>query len=108
MEMLTKIKYLKRICLLYNRRNVIRHLSRVTATTSALLNLIIIPDTMPCILSDVISVPNEISDHKATCLYIQSEESNSKTFKRKIWLYNKDNFDAFNADMNNFDWLCFI
>lgn len=73
--------------------------------SSTLIKPIILSDSESYLNSDLISVPSEISDHIATCVFIKTLDMKSEVFKRKVWFY-KANYDALNEDIINFNWYC--
>ena len=44
----------------------------------------------------IIQVPDEISDHCATCIHISFEYPLHGTFTRNVWIYKDANYELFN------------
>ena len=57
--------------LLNNLKNVINSPTRVTATTSTLIDPIAISNSLEFYNSGVMDIPNDISDHKSTFVYLK-------------------------------------
>jgi hypothetical protein len=85
-------------------KNVIDKPTRVTENYSTLLDSIILSDCLNSIYSDVINIPQNISDHDAAVAYIDCPKGNSTTFKREIWQYDKIDIEKFDKNINDIDW----
>jgi hypothetical protein len=90
--------YLKQIMLLYNLTHVISSPARVTNSTSTLIDPVLISHGLICLHRDVLPVPSNISDHKATNIFLKSPLRCHKAIKRKVWLYNKADFNSLNTN----------
>ena len=75
--------HLKKIKLLNNMKNVISEPTRVTATTSTLIDPILVSQHCDPLHSGVLDIPGWISDHKATFIYIPFTSICSLAYKRK-------------------------
>ena len=93
---------LKDVMLINSLKNVIENPTRV----QALLDPIIIPIDMPYLDADTISVPSNISDHKATCISLPFHYDISSAFERTIFLYSRADFDSFNNKLMEENWDC--
>ena len=62
---------LKTIMLLNNMTNVITNPTRVTSTTSTLIDRIVISNNINCLYSDTLITPSHISDHYCTLAYVK-------------------------------------
>ena len=78
---------LKNVLLVNSLRNVISEPTR----GRALLDPIIVDFDQTVLDCGVLSVPSEISDHKATFIDVPFEYSIRHVFKRKVWLYRNAN-----------------
>ena len=80
-------RHLRNIQLLNNLKNVIVDPSRVTASSSTLIDPILVPNECNPLHSGVLDIPVSVSDHKATFLYIPFICSCIGSYKRKVWFY---------------------
>jgi len=55
-------------------------------------------------MSDVLSVENEVSDHRAVFVPVY----NKKCHRRKIWIYKDVNIDELRAEINDINWIDFF
>ncbi len=85
-------------------KNIITSATRETATTSTLLDPIIVNQDQIILKSDVLTVSPNISDHKATCVIIPAESLYNNSYKRTVWNYKRADFAKFNELMLNTDW----
>ena len=69
-------------------QNVITDVTR----QAAILDPIIIPDDMSYMDAGVLSIPNNISDHKATFVTLPFQYEIHGTFTRLVWIYKKQIF----------------
>lgn len=95
---------LKNILLINNLRNVINEPTRVTPTSSTLIDPIILSDTVEFDHSGCLDIDQTISDHRATCLFIKSNFPTHVSSSRKIWLYNQADFNHLNELLSSEDW----
>jgi len=89
---------------LYNMRNVISQATRVTANTATLIDPILISDTISCLNSEVIPIPQTVSDHHATAIHVTIPLINSKPIQRNIWLYKYADFERLNNLITCTNW----
>ncbi len=83
---------LKDILLTNAMKNIIVSPTRVTETTSTLLDPIIV-DQEQCILKcGVLDVPSHISDHKITFAIIPSDINSNTSYKRSVWNFKTCRF----------------
>ncbi len=99
---------LKDIMLLNSLRNVITSPTRVTNSTSTLIDPIVINQDQSIIKSDVLPVPNDISDHMATLLFLPLTLSSDATYTRRVWNFKRANFTKLNELIANYDWFDFV
>ena len=98
----------KDIILLNNLKNVITEPTRVTETTSTLLDPILVTDEIINLHSGVTSVDNSISDQYLTFLHCQHENTANTSYKRKTWLYKEANLEILNEAIKLFNWNYFF
>ena len=98
----------KDIILLNNLKNVITEPTRVTETTSTLLDPILVTDEIINLHSGVTSVDNSISDHNLTFLHCQHENTANTSYKRKIWLYKEADLKNLNEAIKLLNWNYFF
>ena len=89
---------------LYNMHNVISQATRVTANTATLIDPILVSDTISCLNSEVIVIPQTVSDHHATAIHVTIPLINSKPIQRNIWLYKYADFDRLNNLITCTNW----
>ncbi len=95
---------LKDIMIMNTMKNVIVSPTRITDTTSTLLDPILVNQNKTILKSDVLAVPQNISDHMATCVILPSENSYNMSYTRTVWNYKRANFVKFNELILNSDW----
>ena len=88
----------------YNLTNIIQDPTRVTDHSSTLIDPIIVNNSVNVIDSGVIGGDTTVSDHRATYIAIQNTHIKSTCFKRRVWSYNRADFNALNTDINLYDW----
>ncbi|KAK6173689.1 hypothetical protein SNE40_017096 [Patella caerulea] len=84
--------------------NVITKPTRLSNTKFTLIDPISIPSFMTYAIADTLDVPRFVSDHIATCIYLNHSMPSKRSFKRKICLYKRANFTALNDEINSFSW----
>ncbi|MCG7883380.1 MAG: hypothetical protein JAY96_17510 [Candidatus Thiodiazotropha endolucinida] len=97
-------RHLKDIQLLNNIKNIITDPTRVTATTSTLIDPVLLSQQIQPLDSGVLVVPDTISDHRATYVFISFIHESSTTYKRKVWLYKRANFENLNEMITHENW----
>ena len=75
------------IQLLNNLKIVISDPTRVTATSSTLIDPILVPHQCDPLHSGVLDIPLTVSDHRATFAYIPFTCICICAYKRKVWFY---------------------
>ena len=80
---------LRNILLLNNLENIIVEPTRITPTSSTLIDPVIVYNN---IVSGCLDIENRISDHKATFIYLESNLKNNACISRKVWFYYRANF----------------
>ena len=83
---------LKDIMSLNSVKNIIIEPTRVTNSSSTLLDPIIISDQIVNLGSGITSVESDISDHSIIYLHMRLGYIDKSVFKRKIWLYKHADF----------------
>lgn len=91
---------LKDILLTNSMCNVIQEPTR----QQAILDPIILPIDMQFSNSGTIDLPDNISDHKATYLYLPFPYEMQSTFERTVWNFKKANFELLNESVLSTDW----
>lgn len=86
-------------CLKFGLCQLISEPTRVTSSSSSLLDLILTTDPD---LFGPISFPTSLSDHKAIYVPLRLTCQRNRPKKKTIRLYDKANFDAFNQDLSLF------
>ncbi len=95
---------LKDILILNSLKNIITSPTRITDTSSTLIDPIIVDQDQAIIKSDVLPIPNDISDHSATLIILPSELSSNTSYTRTVWNYKRADFDKLNELILNADW----
>ena len=88
---------------------IVNSLQNVITTPTrqqAILDPILIPTDMSYCNAGVIEIPDSISDHNATYLYLPFAYEILPSFKRTVWIYKKAKFDVLNEKISNYDWSC--
>ncbi|MCG8097314.1 MAG: hypothetical protein JAZ17_27465 [Candidatus Thiodiazotropha endolucinida] len=93
---------LKDVLMINSMTNVITEPTRI----HAILDPIIIPDDLPFLDSGSLTVPANISDHKATYISLPFQYDTEGAFNRLIFLYKKANFTLLKQKILNYDWSC--
>lgn len=96
--------HLTNIMTINNLTNVINKPTRVTATSSTLIDPILVTDSVRVLHSDTMDVDNTISDHKATFLNIRFNEIIQTCTKRKVWNYDNGDYALLNELIENYNW----
>lgn len=90
--------------LLNNLHNVINTPTRVTNTSSTLLDPIAVSEHISVLNSGVSETISHISDHFSTYAFIKSNFVTNSSIKRKVWNYKKADFNQMNALISSTDW----
>jgi hypothetical protein len=89
---------------LFNLANVIEKPTRITEHSSTLLDPIIISDSVHYSYSDVLKIPSDISDHDASIFFIEYPKFQTRSFQRKVWLYERTDYENFSSKLDTVDW----
>ncbi len=85
-------------------KNIIESPTRVTETTSTLLDPVIV-NIEQCVLKcGVLDVPTHISDHKIAFVILPSTVNSDVTYKRSVWNFKRADFLQLNELILNEDW----
>ena len=95
---------LKETMNIYNLTNVIDKPTRVTDRSRTLLDPILISDTLSAPYSDVLSVPNTISDHDAAVAFLECPREGFRSFQREVWIYDRADTTKFTEKIENMNW----
>ncbi len=87
-----------------NLRNVISEPTRVTNTTSTLLDTVIVNEDVDVVDSGVVEFDSKINDHRGTYVNINTQLCNNISYKWEIWCYNKGDYEMLNYVIENTDW----
>ena len=87
---------LRNILLLNTLENVINEPTRITSTSSILIDPIIVSSSIEFYRSGCSDVDSTISDHKLTFIYVKSTPETNVCKTRKVLLYNRADFQHFN------------
>jgi hypothetical protein len=93
---------LKDTLLLNSMINIVNEPTRV----NALLDPIIIPFDMSYCEAGTISVPNDISDHRATYITLPFPYQLNNCYERTIFVYKNADFEKLNEAIVSIDWQC--
>ena len=88
---------LKNIILFNNLDNVIKEPTRLTATSTTLIDPILVSNSFGNYKAECLDIENNISDHKATYIHIQS-------IFNIVWFYQRANFDLFDELVASENW----
>ena len=100
-QLSNKSNKFKHILLLNNLKNIITVPTRVTATTSTLIDPIAISNNLDFYDSGVLNIPSEISDHRSTFVHLKFSFEYIPTTQRTVWIYKKANYEKLNDLINN-------
>ena len=89
---------------LFNLTNVIEKPTRIKEHSSTLLDPIIISDSVHYSYSDVLKVSSDISDHDASIIFIECPKFQTRSFQRKVWLYERTDHEQFSSKLDTVDW----
>jgi hypothetical protein len=85
---------------LFNAIHQATHFDSPTGSTSW-LEPILITDSIQYVDTDTIHIDRSISDHDGTYITIRCANSNSKSFKRLIWDYQKGDYNVMKQTILN-------
>ena len=92
--------YLKDVLLINSLQNVIN----VPTRGHTLLDPILVPLEYSVLDKGVFELPALISDHKATFLTIPFDYPLTSTYKRRVWLYKRGNYQELKEKVESYDW----
>ncbi len=95
---------LKDIMLVNTMKNVIVSPTRITDTTSTLIDPIMVNQDQHILKCGVLDVPSDISDHKITFAIIPFEINSDVSYTRSVWNFKRADFLKFNELILNTDW----
>ena len=104
----SNLHHLKDIININSLRNVIEEPTRITENASSLLDPILVSNEIQLLDSGVIDIDKAVSDHRLTYATFRLGYNRYQSFKRKIWVYTKADFDKLNNLINSFDWDIFF
>ncbi len=85
-------------------KNVIVSPTRITDTTSTLIDPILVNQDQHILKCGVLDVPSDISDHKITFAIIPFEINSDVSYTRSVWNFKRADFLKFNELILNTDW----
>ena len=88
----------------FNLGNVIDKPTRVKNHSSTLLDPIILSDNLKCAYSDVLNIPQNISDYHAAIAMIDCPKRKWFTLVREIWQYDKIDKEKFVKQLDEINW----
>ena len=94
--------YLLNLMNAYGLKQFIKSPTRVTATTSTCLDLVLTQSEQLIAGADVL--PSICSDHSVSCVYLKQPKPKRETYKRTIYNYNKLDEVKFHNLLSNVDW----
>ena len=86
--------------LINSLQNVITNPTR----QDAILDPMVILDDIHYLDVGILSIPDNISDHKATYVILPFQYNLQGSFTRIVWLYKKANFDLLKEKLSNYNW----
>ena len=95
---------MKNIILFNNLDNVIKEPTRLTATSTTLIDPILFSNSFGNYKAGCLDIGNNISDHNATYIHIQSMFNTNSCTTRKVWFYQRANVDLFNELVASENW----
>ena len=97
-----KCKNIHSILNTYNLNQLIDKPTRVTPYSSSLIDLILTSDSLNCIDKGVIEP--FCSDHCAVYFTTNFVKTTIPSYKRKIWLYDRGDYQVYRDKLENADW----
>lgn len=91
-----------RICERYGISNVINEPTRITPTSSTLLDPILLNNSD--ILRHSLVLPSFCSDHCPSIIEINFSVLREKSYKKTIWDFDNGNFEQIRSYLNDIDW----
>ena len=84
--------------------NTIEEATRITQSSSTLLDPILVSADLSVFDSGTIMFENNVSDHKGTFVYIKSKIEQNNAYIRSIWSYKNADFDKLASLIKHTDW----
>ena len=97
-----KSKNIRNIINTYNLQQLVETPTRSTATTSTLIDLILISDSLHAVEKCVIEP--FCSDHSAVYFSTNFISVSERSYKRKIWQYNNADYELYRETLDNMQW----
>ena len=94
----------KDILMLNNMSNVICDPTRVSQTSSTLIDPIAITSNIHCLHAGTFNTDKRYSDHYGTFIYFKADFVSRAPFKRRVWNYKEANFTLLNEKILTTDW----
>ncbi|XP_062604444.1 uncharacterized protein LOC134266236 [Saccostrea cucullata] len=88
----------------HNLVNNIHEPTRITHTSSTLLDPILTSVDIQVRESGTLVMDSSVSDHRATYLSLSSNINYKRSYKRKVWAYKRADFVKLNSLIENCDW----
>ncbi len=89
---------------LFGLQNKIYDPTRYGHNSFSLLDPILVTDSVSVLESNTIPIDRTISDHDPTYIVVDCGFKSGKSFKRKVWLYNRANWELFRDRVSDTDW----
>ena len=96
---------LRNVIVINNLESVITEPTRVTQHSSTLIDPILVSTYVHTYNAGCIHVDSNISDHRATFTYIKFEFFCHPCTTKKVWLYNKGDFNRLNELISSECWM---
>ena len=82
--------------LINNLEKVIKEPTRITPNTTTLLDPTLIPKDLEFYKAGCAESEQNISDHKATYVYLKFDIITNESTVKKVWLYKRGDFNRLN------------
>ncbi len=92
------------ILTLNNMINVINIPTRITDQSQTLIDPVCVSDNITVHDSGVLNTPPDISDHHGTFIHLNFDIQSPVIYKRKVWYYNRADFNRLNELILATDW----
>lgn len=84
--------------------NNINEPTRVTNTSSTLIDLVLSTPAVKVHESGVLNIDSSVSDHKAIYISFSIDIELNRAYERNIWVYKDADFEKLNSLISNCDW----
>lgn len=90
----------------FNLHQLINEATNFTEHSSSLLDLFLVRNSSNILMSGVIDtfIPDQRRFHCPIIALLKFTRPSLKSFKRRIWNYQRANFDLFRDNLSNYDW----